>query len=210
MKTFALSSGTLFLFGGVLLISLQSRNAVPVSPSKAQTDEQFQTGAQTAPGNPLNQTVINPCIVISKSARRLKLYSGDKLLHTYRVGLGFSPVKDKTKEGDGATPEGEFYVFTKNPESAYYLSLGISYPNIEDAKRGLRTKLLTTEQYQQILDAIQNKSMPPQDTPLGGQIYIHGRGSRKDWTWGCVALDDKDMKVLFDAVQVGTRVLIKH
>ena len=209
MKTFVLSICALFLFVGVLFISLKSWRAVSVPPSEAQPNEQSQTGAQTAPGNPLNPPIINPRIVVSKKARRLELYSGDKLLHTYHVGLGFSPVKDKIKEGDGATPEGEFYVFTKNPESAYYLSLGISYPNIEDAKRGLRTKLISAEQYQQILDAIQNKSMPPQDTPLGGQIYIHGRGSRKDWTWGCVALDDKDMKALFDAVQVGTRVLIK-
>lgn len=210
MKTFALSICALFLFGGVLFISLQSRNTASSSPPVAKTDEQLQTGTDTAPANPLNQPIINPRIVISKKARRLKLYSGDKLLRTYRVGLGFSPVKDKIKEGDGATPEGEFYIFTKNPESAYYLSLGISYPNIEDAKRGLRTNLITAEQYQQIVEAIQNQAMPPQDTPLGGQIYIHGRGSRKDWTWGCVALDDKDMKALFDALQVGAQVVIEH
>jgi murein L,D-transpeptidase YafK len=210
MKTFVLSICALFLLGGVLFTSLQGRNAASLSASDTQSGEQFQTDTGTAPGNPLNQPILNPRIVISKSARRLKLYSGDKLLHAYRVGLGFSPVKDKVKEGDGATPEGEFYIFTKNPESAYYLSLGISYPNIEDAKRGLRTKLISGEQYQQIVLAIRNTDMPPQHTPLGGQIYIHGRGSRKDWTWGCVALDDKDMKVLFDAVQVGTMVIIEH
>ena len=204
MKTFVLSICALFLLGELSFISPQSRNAASLSSSEA------QTGIDATPGNPLNQPINNPRIVISKSARRLKLYSGDKLLHTYRVGLGFSPVKDKVKEGDGATPEGEFYIFTKNPESAYYLSLGISYPNIEDAERGLRTKLINAEQYQQIVEAIQNKTMPPQNTPLGGLIYIHGRGSRKDWTWGCVALDDLNMKVLFDAVQVGTMIVIEH
>ena len=40
--------------------------------------------------------------------------------------------------------------------------------------------------------------------------HIHGNGSQKDWTWGCVALDDKDMKELFDAVPVGTKIIIKH
>ncbi|MBV9208978.1 MAG: L,D-transpeptidase [Acidobacteria bacterium] len=149
-------------------------------------------------------------IVVLKSERRLELYSGDKLLRTFRVGFGFSPVNDKVKEGDGATPEGEFYIFTKNPESAYYLSLGISYPNAEDAERGLSTGLITKEQYQQIMEAVENHSMPPQNTPLGGLIYIHGHGSHKDWTLGCVALDDRDMKELFDAVQVGTKVIIKH
>ena len=117
---------------------------------------------------------------------------------------------DKVKEGDGATPEGEFYIFTKNERSAYYLSLGISYPNIEDARRGLRDGLVNDEQYHQIVDAIQSGDAPPQNTPLGGLIYIHGRGSRTDWTWGCVALDDENMKVLFEAVPVGTKVTIEH
>ncbi len=68
-------------------------------------------------------------------------------MRTYRVGLGFSPVADKQREGDGATPEGEFYVFVKNDKSAYYLSLGVSYPNVEDAERGLRDGLITKAQY---------------------------------------------------------------
>lgn len=137
------------------------------------------------------------------------LYADGKLLRTYRIGLGFDPVKDKIKEGDGATPEGEFYIFTKNDRSAYYLSLGISYPNREDAKRGLRDGLITSEQYQQIVDAIESQTMPPQDTPLGGQIYIHGKGAHKDWTLSCVALDDTDIKELFEAVTTGTKVVIK-
>ncbi|MBV9958210.1 MAG: L,D-transpeptidase [Acidobacteria bacterium] len=157
----------------------------------------------------MNLPVESTKIVVSKSARRLRLYSGDKLLRTYRVGLGFSPVKDKVTEGDGATPEGEFYIFTKNPESAYYLSLGVSYPNTEDAERGLRAQLISEEEYQQIAEANRNRTMPPQSTALGGLIYIHGHGSSKDWTWGCVALDDGEMLELFEAVQVGTKVVIE-
>src|SRR5690349_5582977 len=72
---------------------------------------------------PLGRPLLNPQIVITKSKRQLRLYSNDQLLRTYTVGLGFNPVPDKVKEGDGATPEGEFYVFTKNERSAYYLSL---------------------------------------------------------------------------------------
>ena len=103
-----------------------------------------------------------------------------------------------------------YYIFTKNVQSAYYLSLGISYPNIEDAQRGLRDGLITTAQYQQIAQVIRRRERPPQDTPLGGQIYIHGRGSRKDWTWGCVALDDRAIQELFEAIPVGTKVIIEH
>jgi hypothetical protein len=157
--------------------------------------------------NPLTQPLLNPYVIIKKSKRQLMLYSDNKLLRTYTVGSGFNPVADKAKEGDGATPEGEFYIFTKNEQSAYYLSLGISYPNVEDAQRGLRDSLINEEQYNEIVDAIQSRGAPLQHTPLGGEIYIHGRGSQKDWTWGCVALDDDNMKEFFEAVPVGARSL---
>ena len=155
------------------------------------------------------QPVEKPRIVVYKNARKLEFYSGKTLLRTYRIGLGFSPVADKVREGDGATPEGEFYVFVKNNKSAYYLSLGVSYPNVEDADRGLRDGLITTSQHDAIVEAHRKKIGPPQYTKLGGLIYIHGNGAKSDWTWGCVALENGDMKELFDAVSVGTPVTIK-
>lgn len=150
-----------------------------------------------------------PRIVISKSKRQLELYSDGKVVRTYRVGLGLNPVDDKQREGDRATPEGEFYIFTKNPKSAYYLSLGISYPNIEDAERGLRAGLLTRAQHDQIVRAIKRKAAPPQFTALGGLIYIHGNGAGSDWTWGCVALENEDVRELYGSVDRGTSVTIK-
>jgi murein L,D-transpeptidase YafK len=160
--------------------------------------------------NLFSQTRIDkPHIVVYKKARKLELYSDKQLVRTYRVGLGFSPVADKQREGDGATPEGEFYVFVKNNKSAYYLSLGISYPNVEDADRGLRDGLINETEHAAILDAIRKKKAPPQYTKLGGLIYIHGNGSSKDWTWGCVALENNEMKELYDVVTVGTPVTIK-
>ncbi|MDH3528396.1 MAG: L,D-transpeptidase [Acidobacteriota bacterium] len=106
------------------------------------------------------------------------------------------------------TPEGGFYIFTKNPQSSFYLSLGLSYPNIEDAKRGLEGKLITQEEHDQIVAAIDQKTMPPQNTALGGEIYIHGNGDLADWTAGCIALSNSSMKELFDALPVGTTVQI--
>lgn len=153
--------------------------------------------------------VEKPRIVVYKKERKLEFYSDKTLLRTYRIGLGFSPVADKVREGDGATPEGEFYVFVKNSKSAYYLSLGVSYPNAEDADRGLRDGLITKGQHASILEAIQKKAAPPQYTKLGGLIYIHGNGARSDWTWGCVALENEHIKELYDAVSVGTPVTIK-
>ena len=157
---------------------------------------------------PLPAKIVAAKILISKSKRQLDLYSGEKILRRYNIGLGFSPTADKIKEGDGATPEGEFYIFTKNPNSAYYLSLGISYPNIQDAERGLKTGLINQSQYQQIIQAHQHKRKPPQNTALGGLIYIHGHGAWWNWTRGCVALNDKNMKELFDVIEVGTPVVI--
>src|SRR5688572_23612074 len=61
-----------------------------------------------------------PRIVVFKNKRQLELYSDGAVVRTYRVGLGLNPVDDKQREGDRATPEGEFYIFTKNPKSAYY------------------------------------------------------------------------------------------
>lgn len=157
----------------------------------------------------LSRPITKPRIVVYKKERKLELYSGDKLVRSYRIGLGFNPVPDKEREGDGATPEGDFYVFVKNNKSAYYLSLGISYPNVEDAERGLRDGLITRAQYDAIVDAHRRKATPPQHSKLGGLIYIHGHGAGSDWTLGCVALENEDMKELFDSVSVGTPVTIK-
>lgn len=129
-------------------------------------------------------------------------------MRTYRIGLGLSPTGDKVREGDRRTPEGDFYIFTRNNKSAFYLSLGISYPNAAHAERGLRDGLINRTQYAAIIRALKAKKTPPQNTLLGGDIYIHGNGARSDWTWGCVALEDTDIRELFDAVPVGTPVTI--
>jgi len=172
--------------------------------------EKHENGSATMPQRTLLKLPLKePRIVVYKSKRRLELYSDNKLVRTYKVGLGLNPVPDKVRQGDRATPEGDFYVFTKNDKSAYYLSLGISYPNIEDAERGLRDGLISRAQHDAIVKAIKKKATPPQRTALGGDIYIHGNGSSSDWTWGCVALENEDVKELFAVVSVGTPVSIK-
>jgi murein L,D-transpeptidase YafK len=166
--------------------------------------------AQPAPQRAaLKLPLKNPRIVVLKSKRRLELYSDDAIIHTFKIGLGLNPVPDKERQGDRATPEGDFYVFTKNDKSAFYLSLGISYPNAEDAERGLRDGLISQAQHDAIVKALRRKATPPQNTELGGDIYIHGNGASSDWTWGCVALENEDRRELFEAVSVGTPVTIK-
>ncbi len=147
-------------------------------------------------------------IEVHKGKRELHYYENNLLIKTFPIGLGFAPEGDKEVEGDGRTPEGEFYVTVKNPRSSFYLSLGISYPNKEDALRGLRADLVSQWTYQRIIKSVERGSTPPQKSALGGEIFIHGNGSQGDWTLGCIALDNQAMAVLFAAVNVGDRIVI--
>lgn len=149
-----------------------------------------------------------PRLVISKNERVLTVFDGDKRLKSYKMVLGFDPKGVKEMEGDGRTPEGEFYVFTKNPKSRFHLSLGVSYPGKEDAERGLKQGFITKDEHDEIVAAIAEQRMPLQKTKLGGEIYIHGGGTASDWTDGCIALDNDQMTELFEAIPVGAKVTI--
>jgi murein L,D-transpeptidase YafK len=150
----------------------------------------------------------SPEIIIRKKDRVLELHDRGAVVRSFTMVLGFAPVGDKEVEGDGKTPEGEFYVFTKNPRSKFHLSLGISYPSKDDAQRGLASGKITRAEHDQIVSAIDRKRMPPQKTALGGEIYIHGGGIGRDWTWGCIALENADVEELFNVIPVGTKVTI--
>lgn len=151
----------------------------------------------------------NPHLLVKKNERKLELRDGEKLIKTYDLALGFAPIGDKRRQGDGKTPEGEFYIFTKNPKSRFYLSLGVSYPSTDDAERGFREKLITEKERNRIIEAINERKTPLQNTSLGGEIYIHGGGALNDWTQGCVALANEDIKELFDVLPVGTKIVIE-
>lgn len=151
----------------------------------------------------------NPRVHIDKSQRRLTLYDGKKILRVYKIGLGFQPQGAKQKQGDGKTPEGSYWIVAKNPQSRFYLSLALNYPNEADAKGGLASGLIDQKQYKRIRKAAKNQGLPPWDTALGGEIFIHGHGASSDWTLGCVALDDTAMKELYEALPVGTPVNIE-
>ena len=150
----------------------------------------------------------NPHILVKKKARTLQIFDGKTVIKTYKISLGFKPEGDKEIEGDGKTPEGDFYVYFKNEQSRFYLSLGISYPNIEDATRGLKQQLITQDEFDAIVKANNDKGMPPQKTKLGGEIFIHGGGCDTDWTAGCIALTNEEMKEIFEVLPVGISVKI--
>ena len=150
----------------------------------------------------------NPHLIIRKANRTLELFDGEKSIRCYNIALGSCPVGDKEIEGDGKTPEGEYYVFVKNPESKFHLSLGLSYPSQESAERGLAAGVITRSEFDSIVAAHRHGTNLPQKTGLGGEIYVHGGGTASDWTEGCVAMTNDEIEEVFAAVPVGTRVTI--
>ena len=158
---------------------------------------------------PLKLPLTDPRVVVEKGARRLRLYAGGEPVRVRRIALGFEPAGDKVKQGDGRTPEGDFFICMKNEKSRFYLSLGITYPNEEDAERGLRDGLITRAQAAAIKRAVGAGRCPAWNTALGGEIFIHGGGNASDWTLGCVALENPEIKELFDALPAGTPVRIE-
>jgi murein L,D-transpeptidase YafK len=135
------------------------------------------------------------------------VYRDGQLWKTVRVFSGKNPA-DKTREGDWATPEGDFYICYKNPRSRYTRFLGISYPNVEDADRGLREGLITRREHRQICRCIRHNKCPPWKTALGGAVGIHGRSSDRRWTHGCISMDNATIRQLSRLLPLGTPVQI--
>jgi murein L,D-transpeptidase YafK len=146
-------------------------------------------------------------LVITKHVRSLTVFDGEEEVLRIPVVTGKNPA-DKQREGDLATPEGEFYICYKNPESKYHRFLGLSYPNLEDAERGLHDKLISSSEYQQIRDAIAKKECPPWKTALGGEVGLHGPCPNVTWTHGCVAMNIDQIERLYELLEIGDEVTI--
>ena len=150
-------------------------------------------------------------IKVHKRERRLYLLKKDKVIKSYRIALSSeNPLRDKERLGDYGTPEGRFYIcqMTDDPSQLKYgpRSMLISYPGIEDARRGFKEGLIDYTTYQEIAQAIKDGRAPSQKTGLGSQIRIHGCCGKYDWTKGCIGLEDSDVIELYAMVSPGTRV----
>lgn len=148
-------------------------------------------------------------IVVSKSERTLVAYdaSGAEVAR-HPVILGSSPLGTKEREGDRRTPEGAYRVCFKNPKSRFHLSLGLDYPNAEDARRAFRDGRIGREDYEAILAAARIGAIPPWKTPLGGEIFIHGEMREGGTTAGCVAVTNEAIEELYRRVPLGAVVEI--
>lgn len=159
----------------------------------------------------------NVWILVDKKSRTLFLYRGDELVRRFPADVSQNPDEDKIRRASLGErdhyriPEGVFFICGKNPNSEYYRSLMLNYPNEEHAERGLREGIISRGEYVAIVRAAHRFEAPPMGTALGGAIAIHGQGSgrRRAWTRGCVALRDAHLDVLWDLVEVGTPVLVQ-
>ncbi len=134
-------------------------------------------------------------VVVKKSERKLLLLKNEEVIRSYNVALGQNPVGDKKFEGDARTPEGNYMLDVRNPNSKFYLSLHISYPNEQD-----------------IIEA-RRLGVPP-----GGAIMIHGmpnyydrkelEARGKDWTNGCIAVKDSEIEEIWNMVADNTPIEI--
>ncbi len=133
-------------------------------------------------------------ILIEKAARRMTVWQEDGPARVFSVALGFAPDGDKVRQGDGRTPQGAFRVDRLNDRSAFHLSLGLDYPRPADRARA------------------KAGGYDP-----GGDIMIHGQPNRigdgvrvkGDWTAGCVALTNAEMREVFARTAIGTPVEIR-
>jgi len=147
-------------------------------------------------------------VIIRKRERTLCLMKQAQIILRAAVGLGRSPVGPKRREGDGKTPEGIYALCLVKPCGKYGRSLGLSYPNLNDAKAALEDGRIAPAAFHAISDALAAHQRPPWGTALGGEIYIHEGGAHADWTQGCIALNAEDMDVLFAHHTQITRVEI--
>lgn len=130
---------------------------------------------------------------VEKAARTMTLYSAGQPVHTINgIQLGDAPIGHKRFEGDERTPEGRYTISYGNPNSSYYLSLHISYPNAQDRAYARA-----------------------QGRSPGGLIFIHGQPNGLpvgripgDWTDGCIALSNEEMAALWEAVPDGAVIEI--
>ena len=131
-------------------------------------------------------------VLIEKGERQLTLMRDGRILKRYRIGLGFAPSGDKRAEGDGKTPEGLYRIDRRNDRSKFHLSLGIDYPT-----------------------ATQRKAARAEGRNPGGDIFIHGQPNgysgakiRGDWTAGCAAVSNAEIREIWSRVPIGTQVKI--
>lgn len=136
-------------------------------------------------------------VEIHKSLRELTLWDGARPVLRARVALGREPVGPKRRAGDLRTPEGVYRICLARENGKYGLSLGLTYPNAQDARLALAEGAIDAEALHAVETALAEGRRPPWGTALGGEIYLHEGPVDTDWTAGCIALEHEAMAALF-------------
>jgi murein L,D-transpeptidase YafK len=160
----------------------------------------------------------NTWILVDTVAMRLSVMQGDSIRQTYsNISIGRGGVATLKKRHDGTTPLGEFRISRMTTDTPFHRFIGIDYPNLQQAEAALRSGLISQSEYAAIRGAFSSKRLPPQNTPLGGYIGIHGVGQGAaaihedfNWTNGCIALTNAQLDDLSSWVYIGMKVVIRH
>lgn len=158
-----------------------------------------------------------PWILVDTHAETLSLMNGERTMEVFdNIAIGSHGAGTKRWSGDGVTPLGKFRVGWINDKSRFNLFMGLDYPNLDYAEQAYRERRIDGLTYLRIRQALEMGRTPPQDSPLGGYIGIHGLGAgdpyvhnHVDWTSGCVALNNWQIRQLARWVRVGTLVEIR-
>lgn len=159
----------------------------------------------------------NIWLLVDTKALSLSVNKGDKTLDVFEnIAMGKRGAGLKGRAGDEITPLGDYKIGWIDPQSAYRLFMGITYPSLADAKLAIKKGLISQRQFNAIADADDWGYTPPQNTPLGGRIGIHGLGradpkihASMNWTRGCIALTNAQIDRLRQWVTPGTVIKIK-
>lgn len=154
-------------------------------------------------------------IEIHKSDRVLRAFCAGGGLIEMTAAMGREPRGDKRLSGDRRTPEGRYHVIGDPADSRFHAFIPLDYPSVDDADRALAEGRISRRDHARIVDAHARGLPPPGDTPLGGDIGLHGEGPRwagdsedLNWTFGCVAVSDADLDRLIARIEPGVPVVI--
>jgi murein L,D-transpeptidase YafK len=157
---------------------------------------------------------------IFKSRNELVIKDGTDVVRRYYAAFGSGGKGAKRRRGDDMTPVGAYRIVDFKADSRFQFFMLLNYPNLVDGWHGYRERTINAAQFKAIASAWRNGATPPQDTPLGGYIGIHGIGEitpkkldihrSLNWTQGCIALSNEEIDELRQYVTVGTRVFIRE
>lgn len=156
-------------------------------------------------------------LLVDTERRVLKVMEGEEAKEVFtQIAIGRNGADFNKARGDDKTPLGEYRIGWINENSKFHRFFGFTYPNFENAKRAYQAGMIGEHTFRAILRANMEEDVPPQNTPLGGQIGIHGLGNANplvheefDWTHGCIAMTNRQIDRLTPWVKKGTLVVIR-